>query len=79
MINMVHQFFYPKSIAIVGATSDPKKFGNAVTANLLENDKLEAEIYPINPKATEIFGLKCYQSVLEVEKEIDLAIILVPS
>ena len=53
---MVHQFFYPKSIAIVGATSDPKKFGNAVTANLLENDKLEAEIYPINPKATEIFG-----------------------
>ncbi len=76
---MVHQFFYPKSIAIIGATSDPKKFGNAVTANLLENDKLEAKIYPINPKATEIFGLKCYPSVLEVEKEIDLAIILVPS
>ena len=76
---MVHQFFYPKSIAIIGATNDPKKFGNAVTSNLLENDKLEAEIYPINPKATEIFGLKCYQSVLEVEKEIDLAIILVPS
>jgi acetyltransferase len=76
---MVHQFFYPKSIAIIGATSDPKKFGNAVTANLLENERLEAEIYPINPKATEIFGLKCYPSVLEVEKEIDLAIILVPS
>jgi acetyltransferase len=76
---MVHQFFYPKSIAIIGATSDPKKFGNAVTANLLENDKLEAKIYPINPKATEIFGLKCYPSVLDVEKDIDLAIILVPS
>ncbi|MHA1202831.1 MAG: acetate--CoA ligase family protein [Candidatus Heimdallarchaeaceae archaeon] len=76
---MVHQFFYPKSIAIIGATSDPKKFGNAVTANLLKNEKLEVEIYPINPKATEIFGLKCYPSVLEVEKKIDLAIILVPS
>ncbi|MBY9001246.1 MAG: CoA-binding protein [Candidatus Heimdallarchaeota archaeon] len=76
---MVHQFFYPKTIAIIGATSDPKKFGNAVSANLVEDKELQAEIFPVNPKATEIFGLKCYESVLEIEKEIDLAIILVPS
>ena len=76
---MVKEFFYPKTIAIIGATADPKKFGNAVTVNLLANEHLESEIFPINPKATEILGLKSYPTILEVEKEVDLAIILVPS
>ncbi len=76
---MVKEFFYPKTIAVIGATADPKKFGNAVTVNLLENDQLESEIFPINPKSTEILGLKSYSSILEVDKEVDLAILLVPS
>ena len=76
---MVKEFFYPKTIAIIGATADPKKFGNAVTVNLLENNQLESELFPINPKSTEILGLKSYSSILEVDKDVDLAIILVPS
>ena len=76
---MVKDFFYPKKIAVIGATADPKKFGNAVTVNLLENDNFDCEIIPVNPKSTEILGLKSYPSILEIEKEIDLAIVLVPS
>ena len=62
---MVHQFFNPDTIAVIGATADPRKFGNAVTLNLLENDKLQSEIFPVNPKTDSICGLKSYPSVLD--------------
>ncbi len=76
---MVHHFFHPNTIAIIGATADPRKFGNAVTVNLLENDNLQSEIFPVNPKADTICDLKSYPSVLDIEKDVDLAILLVPS
>ncbi len=76
---MVQHFFYPDSIAIVGATADPKKFGNTVTVNLVENENVTSTLFPINPKSTEILGLKSFPSVLDVPSDIDLAIILVPS
>lgn len=76
---MVEHFFYPKTIAVIGATEDSKKFGNAVTINLLENESLKSEIFPVNPRSEIICNLKSYPSVLEIPKEIDLAIILVPS
>lgn len=76
---MTHLFFYPKTIAVIGATEDPSKFGNAVTANIVKNPKLQAEIFPISRSSAEILGYKAYKSILEVPKEIDLAIILVPA
>ncbi len=76
---MVEQFFYPKSNAVIGATADPRKFGNAVTINLLENKNLESEIFPVNPKADTICGLKSYPTIVDIEKEVDLAILLVPA
>ena len=76
---MVKQFFNPKTIAVIGATADPKKFGNAVTMNLLESKNLQSEIFPVNPRSDSILGLKSYPSILDIEKEIDLAILLVPA
>ncbi|MHA1400958.1 MAG: acetate--CoA ligase family protein [Candidatus Heimdallarchaeaceae archaeon] len=76
---MTRKFFYPDTIAIIGATANEKKFGNAVTVNLLKNDELQAELFPIHPKADEIGGLKCYKSVKDIPKEVDLAIVLVPA
>ena len=52
----------PKSIAVVGASATPGKIGYTVIKNLLES-KYEGKIYPINPSATEILGMKCYASV----------------
>jgi acetyltransferase len=76
---MLSVFFYPKSIAIIGATADPKKFGNAVTANILKNKNLTSKLYLISHGSKEIEGLKTYRSILDVSDAIDIAIILVPA
>ncbi|MFX1495909.1 MAG: acetate--CoA ligase family protein [Promethearchaeota archaeon] len=76
---MLDFFFYPKSIAVIGATANPKKFGNAVTLNIISNTNLESELFLVSHKSKDILGFKSYTSILEIPKEIDLAIILVPA
>ena len=76
---MVSFFFYPKTIAVIGATNNPKKFGNAVTINLLNNANSQSELFLVSHKSQEIFGVKCYKSILDIPKDIDIAIILVPA
>lgn len=76
---MLDFFFYPKTIAVIGATANPKKFGNAVTLNIISNKNLESELFLVSHKSKEILGFKSYTSILEITKEIDLAIILVPA
>jgi acetyltransferase len=70
--------FEPDSVAVVGASRDPEKIGYQCLRNLVEGG-YEGRIYPINPNASEIMGLKCFPSVLEVPGEIDLALIVVPA
>jgi acetyl coenzyme A synthetase (ADP forming)-like protein len=74
---MLRTFFFPKSVAIVGASRDPEKFGHVILKNFKEEFK--GKIYPINPKTNEILGLKCYGSVKEVRDKIDLVVITVPA
>jgi acetyl coenzyme A synthetase (ADP forming)-like protein len=74
---MFDAFFKPKSVAVVGASRDPEKLGYAVLDNLV-NGGYPGRIYPINPKADEILGQKASPSVLDVEDEIDLAVIVIP-
>jgi len=76
---MISLFFSPKTIAVIGATANPKKFGNAVTINILRNKDLTSELYLITQNSKEILGIKCHKSILDVQKDIDLAIILVPA
>ncbi|MFX1279695.1 MAG: acetate--CoA ligase family protein [Promethearchaeota archaeon] len=76
---MVSFFFYPKAIAVIGATNNPKKFGNAVTINILKNKNLQTKVYLVSSKTQEIAGLNCNKSILDIEEEIDVAIILVPA
>ena len=76
---MISLFFSPKTIAVIGATANPKKFGNAVTINILRNKDLTSELYLITQNTKEILGIKCYKSILDVQKDVDLAIILVPA
>jgi acetyltransferase len=70
--------FDPKSIAVVGASADPAKVSSRPLKFLLEHG-YQGRIYPINPKATEIMGLKCYPSLRAVPEEIDLVSIIVPA
>ena len=68
----------PKTIAVVGASSTPGKIGYSVLSNLLKS-KYEGKIYPINPSAGEILGLKVYKEIGDVPGSVDAAIITVPA
>jgi acetate---CoA ligase (ADP-forming) len=68
--------FYPKSIAIVGASSKEKTLGWELMKNLLSFG-YKGKIFPINPKADFIQNVKVYPSLIAVEDEIDLVIIMV--
>ncbi len=66
----------PRSIAVVGASTNPDKVGFAVLDNIVAGG-FEGDIYPINPKATEILGLAAYAGLLDTPGDVDLAIIVV--
>jgi len=67
----------PKSVAIVGASATPGKIGYTVIDNLLKGG-YKGKIYPINPTATEILGLKVYPGIKDMPESVDLAVITVP-
>ena len=76
---MLEPFFEPKSIAVIGASSNPEKLGHAVVRNLVEGGYLRVgEVYPINLEAGEILGLTAFPSVKDVPSPIDLAVIVIP-
>lgn len=68
----------PKSIAVIGASTQPGKIGFTVLDNLLKSG-YEGKIYPINPKAPEILGLKAYPTIADVPGDIDAAVVTVPA
>ncbi|MCJ7737701.1 MAG: acetate--CoA ligase family protein [Anaerolineae bacterium] len=74
---MLETFFTPKSVAVIGASATPGKLGHSVVRNLQEGG-FEGEIYPINPKSTEILGLTAYRSVMDILGTVDLAVIVIP-
>lgn len=76
---MPYIFFNPKSIAVIGATNNPKKFGNAVTKNLLKNPNLSTKLYFVSKGTKEINNSPTYLSILDIKDKIELAIILVPA
>lgn len=73
----LENLFYPKSIAIYGASKNEKKSGNHVLKNILNYSK--ENLYLIHPRNDEIYGIKCYRRIFEIPvKEIDLVIIILP-
>ncbi len=76
---MLETFFQPNSVAIIGASTNPVKLGYAVLKNMLDCGFAQnGQIYPINPGAAEILGIKAYPSVMDVPGPIDLAVIVIP-
>lgn len=69
--------FYPKSIALIGASRREKTVGNDVARNLLKS--FNGDIFFINPKAEEIHGHQALQSIDQIEGSIDLAIVAIPA
>lgn len=75
---MLEKMFYPKSIAIVGASNTPGKVGYSVVQNLIEAN-FSGPIYPVNLKEEKILGLESFPSITKINKIIDLVIIVVPA
>ncbi|NIM65367.1 MAG: CoA-binding protein [Candidatus Latescibacteria bacterium] len=68
---MLGGLFYPRAVAIIGASNNPYSIGHIVLKNLTDYG-YKGPIFPINPKAQHIRSFRCYKSVLDVPDEIDL-------
>jgi len=75
---MMELFFRPKSVAVIGASKDPKKDGNIIVNNIINSD-FQGAIYPVNPTADEVLGKKAYPSLRDIPGEVDLAVIIIPA
>lgn len=74
---MLEKLFEPTSVAVIGASRTKGKVGRAVLDNLIESYK--GEIIPINPKADEILGLRCYPTILDAPNAAELAVVVLPA
>ena len=68
--------FRPKSVALIGASSDTKKYGYWTAKSLIDN-KFQGEIHLISRSGGEILGQPTYPDILSVPGEVDLAIIAI--
>jgi acetyltransferase len=74
---ILNNLLQPKSVAIVGASTQPGKIGYTVIENLLKGG-YQGKIYPINPTASEILNLPVFPNISAVPGDVDLAVITVP-
>lgn len=70
--------FYPRSLAVIGASADMTKFGNIILSAVLEIG-FEGRVYPVNTEGGDINGLKAYRSLQEVPGEVDFAVMTIPA
>jgi len=75
MQDLIKEFMAQKRFAIVGATTDTKKFGNQIFKNL---KKRGYEVYPVNPRLKELDGIKCYPNLSNIPVKVDVVDFVVP-
>ncbi len=71
-------FFYPKSIAFIGASSTMGKWGHMLVANT-KSGGYAGKLYLVNPKGGKIVGEEAYKSLADIHEPIDLAIVTIPA
>ena len=74
--NFTQSFLNPRSVAIVGASSNAQKTGARVQRFLVSHG-YKGKIYPVNPNREEIFGFKCYSKLINIPQKIDHVFIAV--
>ena len=71
-------FFEPDGVAVIGASREPGKLGYEIFKNIIDAG-FKGKLYPINPKADEVLGVKCYHSIKDVPGDVELVVIIVPA
>ncbi|MCE8023529.1 acetate--CoA ligase family protein [Billgrantia aerodenitrificans] len=74
----LHAILAPTGIAVVGASSDPTKRGYKAMVGLIK-DGFRGDIYPVNPKADMILGIKAWPSIAAIPGSPELALICTPA
>ena len=74
----LENFFAPKSVAVVGASREKGKVGYEIVANLIKGG-YAGKVFPVNPKADQIEGLRCYADLKAIGQVPDLVVIVVPA
>ena len=77
MKNILDNYFYPKSICVAGASTKEKSIGYELLKSI-KTYGYTGKIFPVNPKADNILGYKCFRQINEIFEKIELAIVVVP-
>jgi acetyltransferase len=75
--DLMQAFFAPESVAVVGASRNERGLGHTVLKNMLDAGFI-GKIYPVNPKADYILGLKVYPDIVSIPDKVDLVVVVVP-
>lgn len=78
ILTAMNRLMKPRSVAVIGASSETGKIGNSVMRNLVDGG-FPGDIHPVNPKADDILGRKAYRSVADVPGEVDVAVFAIPA
>ncbi len=74
----LNPIFYPRSIAVIGASRNAESIGGRLFHNLIHG-RFSGPIYPVNPAASYVHSVRAYKTVSEIPDPVDLAFIVVPS
>jgi acetyl coenzyme A synthetase (ADP forming)-like protein len=78
MTKPLSEILSPSSVAVIGASRDPRKVGYAALRNIV-NSNFQGTVVPVNPKADEILGLQCFPRISDYEGAIELAVVAIPA
>ncbi|MFQ5948013.1 MAG: GNAT family N-acetyltransferase [Acidimicrobiia bacterium] len=70
--------FYPRSVAVIGASRDEASIGGRLLQNLLDS-RFAGAVFPVNPNSPVVGSVRAYPSVLDIPDPVDLAMIVVPA
>ncbi len=76
-MSQLNYFFKPAGVALIGASSNPEKINYGILENMISFG-YQGKVYPVNPSADEILGLKCYKDISAVPDPVELAVIAIP-
>jgi len=77
-LSVLGSCYYPKSIAFIGASATPGKWGHILLTNTLSQN-YKGKVYLVNPKGGKIIGRKVYSSISQIEGDFELAIVTIPA
>ncbi len=70
--------FSPRNVAVIGATETPNSVGRTVLWNLVSNP-FGGTVFPVNPKRSNVLGVRAYPNIAAVPEKVDLAVIVTPA